>query len=166
MMKNFNYFRYLSQMPNCIWLEGLITEDQTKAGDPTYGMWVGWHGFQNAGWTLLHNFPMWTVLEGATTGCLRPIKVDSANTSGNFIFVSGLLDPKKFCEFDINNNIIEDPTKYFICNLPVAGVFTPITNNQKITFQAGAANFKNWFTTAQRDKILTYVNAKNWILTW
>ena len=153
------YVSYMS-IPSCVHIDGLIEEStDTHAGQ-------GFHGFNSSSYTNLMDFPMWKVLEGATTGCLRPITVNVPNTRGNFTFVSSLLDPKKFCEFDINNNIIEDPTKYFICNLPVVGVFTPTTNNQKITFNAGAANFKNWFTTAQRDKILKYVNAKNWILTW
>lgn len=152
------YVSYMS-IPSCVHIDGLIEEStDTHAAQ-------GFHGFNSTSYTNLMDFPMWKVFDGATTGCLRPIT--SVNARGNFIFVSGLLDPKKFCEFDINDNIIEDPTKYFICNLPVAGVFTPTTNNQKITFYgSGAANFKNWFTTTQRDKILTYVNAKNWILTW
>ena len=150
------YVSYMS-IPSCVHIDGLIEEStDTHAGQ-------GFHGFNSTSYTNLMDFPMWKVLEGATTGCLRPITINVPNTRGNFIFFSGLLDPKKFCEFDINNNIIEDPTKYFICNLPVVGVFTPTTNNQKININA---NFKNWFTTAQRTKILNYINAKNWILTW
>ena len=151
---NVNYM----SIPSCVHIDGLIAEStDTHAGQ-------GFHGFNSSSYTNLMDFPMWKVLDGATTGCLRPIT--SPNSRGNFIFVSALLDPKKFCEFDENNNPIEDPTKYFICNLPVVGVFTPTTNNQKLTFNLGAANFKNWFTATQRDKILTYINAKNWIMQW
>lgn len=152
------YISYMS-IPSCVHIDGLIEEST----DPNAGQ--GFHGFNSSSYTNLMDFPMWKVLEGATTGCLRPITDGVVNSRGNFIFVSGLLDPKKFCEFD-ENGIIEDPTKYFICNLPVVNVYTPITNNQKLTFNLGAANFKNWFTQAQRDEILTYINAKNWILTW
>ena len=64
-------------------------------------------------------FPMWTVLEGATTGCLLPRPQGSTATYANFIFYSKNLERKYFCEFDENGTIIEDPTKYFLCNLPV-----------------------------------------------
>lgn len=151
------YVSYMS-IPSCVHIDGLIEEStDTHVGQ-------GLHGFSSASYTNLMDFPMWKVLEGATTGCLKP--VTAPHPYGNFVFVSSLLNPKKFCEFDENDNIIEDSSKYFICNLPVVGVFTPITNNQKITFNQGAANFKNWFTPTQRNKILTYVNAKNWILIW
>jgi hypothetical protein len=155
--------RYLQQMPNCIWLEGLITEDQTKAGDPTYGMWVGWHGFSNSGWTLLHNFPMWTVLEGATTGCLLPM-VSQANvslyTNGSFQFYSTLLNPKYFCEFD-ENGIIEDPTKYFICNLPVENI-----SHVNIYVRFMDLTFKDNYTAAQQSAISAYLTNKKWNLVW
>ena len=150
------YVSYMS-IPSCVHIDGLIEENQ----EPHAGQ--GFHGFNSSSYTNLMDFPMWKVLDGSTTGCLRPIT--TPNTRGNFVFVSSLLDPKKFCEFD-ENGIIEDPTKYFICNLPVVNVYTPTTNNQKVTFNSGAANFKNWFTTAQRNEILRYVNAKNWILIW
>lgn len=153
------YVSYMS-IPSCVHIDGLIEEStDVHAGQ-------GFHGFNSTSYTNLMDFPMWKVLEGATTGCLKPITDGVVNSRGDFRFVSALLDPKKFCEFDVNNNIIEDPSKYFICNLPVVNVYTPITNNQKLTFNVGAANFKNWFTQAQRDKILTYVNEKNWILIW
>lgn len=155
--------RYLRQMPNCIWLEGLITEDQTKAGDPTYGMWVGLHGFSNSGWKLLHNFPMWKVLEGATTGCLLPMVNQthvSFYTYGSFRFYSKLLNPKYFCEFD-ENGIIEDPTKYFICNLPVQNI-----SHANIYVRFEDLTFKDNYTASQQDAIRTYLANKNWNLVW
>ena len=106
---------------------------------------------------------MWTVLEGATTGCLLPMN-EQANVAiysqGRFDFYSTNLEARFFCEFD-ENGIIEDPTKYFICNLP----FETISNtNIQVRFRD--LTFKNNYTSAQQSAISTYLTNKNWNLVW
>jgi hypothetical protein len=127
-------------------------------------MWVGWHGFSNSGWKLLHNFSMWKVLEGATTGCLLPM-VSQANvslyTNGSFRFYSKLLNPKYFCEFDENGTIIEDPTKYFLCNLPVQNI-----SHANIYVRFEDLTFKDNYTAAQQSAISAYLTNKKWNLVW
>ncbi|NCA80700.1 MAG: hypothetical protein EOM76_11060, partial [Sphingobacteriia bacterium] len=99
----------LNCIPNCVYLDGTFTENQLN--DATS---AGIHnGFRTNAYTLLQNFPMWTVLEGATTGCLLPRPEGSTVSAyANFIFYSKNLERKYFCEFDENGTIIEDPTKY------------------------------------------------------
>ena len=74
---------YIRVIPNCDYLEGTFTEDQTSA-------FPGIHGFISNNMRNLKNFPMWTVLEGATTGCLLP--ATSASTLANFRFRSMQLE--------------------------------------------------------------------------
>ena len=146
-------------MPNCVYLEGTFTENQSN--DATS---AGMHrGFQTSAFTLLQNFPMWTVLEGAMTGCLLPMN-EQANVTiysqGRFDFFSKNLEPKYFCEFD-ENGIIEDATKYFICNLPIE---TETHVNIQVKFED--LTFKNYFTAEQQTAIQNYLNAKKWNLLW
>ena len=151
------YTNYIHSIPNAMYLMGTITEDQTAT---TY---AGYHGFNLSAYTLLRNFPMWTVLEGATTGCLLPMK-NQANVSnylnGSFRFYSKNLEPKRFCEFD-ENGIIKDATKYFICNLPIE---TETHANIQVKFED--LTFKNYFTAEQQTAIKNYLNAKKWNLVW
>lgn len=153
------YNRYLLTLPNMVYIDGVITEDQTKIADIN----AGWHEFRNSGWRMLQNFPMWKVLEGATTGCLLPM-TNQTNVnnylSGSFRFYSTNLEPNKFCEFD-ENGIIEDPTKYFICNLPIE---TETHVNIQVKFDD--LTFKNYFTAAQQSAISTYLTNKKWNLIW
>lgn len=149
---------YLNLMPNMITIEGTITEDQTTAGT-TY---AGIHAF-NKTWRNLTNFPMWKVLEGATTGCLLPMTTQTnvaIYTNGSFRFYSTSLNPTLFCEFD-ENGIIEDPTKYFICNLPFE-----INTHANIFVKFDDLTFKNYFTAEQINVINAYLTNKNWNLVW
>ena len=102
---------YVGGIPSAEILEGTITENQeyTASG-------VGCHGFNKSDWTVLRNFPMWTVLDGAVTGCLRP--AEKASSSANFVFYSNQLDGEYFAQFDANGNLDLDPTKTFVPNLP------------------------------------------------
>ena len=105
---------------------------------------------------------MWTVIGGATTGCLLPMR--TANTDnyvyGSFLFYSPNLEPKYFCEFD-ENGIIKDPTKYFICNLPIE-----VNTHANIYVRFVDLTFKNYYTEAQRNAISAYITNKNWNLVW
>ena len=149
---------YLSAMPNMVYIEGFIEEDITQT-DANAGMC----NFRNSGWRMLQNFPMWKVKESATTGCLLPMKTQTnvANyLNGSFRFYSTNLEPNKFCEFD-ENGIIEDPTKYFICNLPIE---TETHANIQVKFED--LTFKNNYTQAQQIDIKAYLSAKKWSLQW
>ena len=145
---------YVLGIPSAEILEGTITEDQE------YAQGIGFHGFNKSEWTVLRNFPMWTVLDEPTdTGCLRPAA--SANSIANFIFYSNQLEGKYFAQFDANGNIDLDPTKSFVANLP----FLPGNVAQKITFDD--KTFVNQFTPAEQDAIEDLVvNQKKWILEW
>ena len=149
---------YLLSMPNMVYIEGFIEEDVTQTNAD-----AGMCNFRNSGWRMLQNFPMWKVKEGATTGCLLPMKTQTnvANyLNGSFRFYSTNLEPNKFCEFD-ENGIIEDPNKYFICNLPIE---TETHANIQVKFED--LTFKNNYTSAQQSAIQRYLNAKNWNLAW
>ncbi len=149
----------LNFIPNCVYVDGTFTENQSN--DATS---AGMHnGFKTSAYTLLQNFPMWTVLEGASTGCLLPMK-EQTNVGfylrGSFDFYSKNLEPKYFCEFD-ENGIIEDATKYFICNLP----FETISHiNIQVRFRD--LTFKNNYTSAQQSAISAYLTNKKWNLVW
>lgn len=144
---------YLRGTPSAELLEGTITENQTVATRS------GAHGFNAANWTVLRNFPMWTVLNGSETGCLRP--AESASSYANFVFYSNQLVGKYFAQFDANGNLDLDPTKTFVANLP----FLPGNVAQKITFDD--KTFVNQFTPAEQDAIEDLVvNQKKWILEW
>lgn len=153
------YNNYLLSLPNMVYIDGVITEDQTKIADIN----AGFHYFRNSGWKMLQNFPMWKVIGSATTGCLLPMNTQTnVNNylSGAFDFYSTNLEPNKFCEFD-ENGIIEDPTKYFICNLP----FETISHtNIQVRFRD--LTFKNNFTAEQQSAISTYLTNKKWNLVW
>ena len=149
---------YLSAMPNMVYIEGFIEEDVTQTNAD-----AGMCNFRNSGWRMLQNFPMWKVKEGATTGCLLPMKkqtVVNNYLNGSFRFYSTNLEPNKFCEFD-ENGIIEDPNKYFICNLPIE---TETHANIQVKFED--LTFKNNYTSAQQSAIQTYLTNKNWNLAW
>ena len=106
---------------------------------------------------------MWKVLEGASTGCLLPMTAQTnvnSYLSGSFRFYSTNLEPNKFCEFD-ENGIIEDPTKYFICNLPVENI-----DNTNISVKFEDLTFKNNYTEAQKIAIRAYLASKKWNLSW
>ena len=144
---------YVGGIPSAEILEGTITEDQE------YTVGYGTHGFNKSAWTVLRNFPMWTVLDGADTGCLRPAA--GAKSDANFIFYSNQLEGKYFAQFDANGNLDTDPTKSFVANLP----FLPGNVAQKITFDD--KTFVNQFTPAEQDAIEDLVvNQKKWILEW
>ncbi|HOO24974.1 MAG TPA: hypothetical protein PLR95_07865, partial [Paludibacteraceae bacterium] len=144
---------YVYGIPSAEILEGTITENQEYTAN------VGCHGFSKWHWTVLRNFPMWTVLDGADTGCLRP--ATSASSYANFIFYSNQLEGKYFAKFDANGNIDLDPTNTFVANLP----FLPGNVAQKITFND--KTFVNQFTLAEQDAIEDLVvNQKKWILEW
>ena len=150
--------QYLRYMPNMIYIEGFISEDPTNTTS------AGLHnGLRTNAYTLLQNFPMWKVLEGASTGCLLPMN-EQTNIAiylqGSFDFYSTNLEPKYFCEFD-ENGIIEDPAKYFICNLP----FETISHtNIQVRFRD--LTFKNNYTSEQQNAISAYLTNKNWNLVW
>ena len=147
----------LNYIPNCCYLEGTFTENQTNDAAS-----AGIHnGFRTGSYTLLQNFPMWTVLEGATTGCLLPRPQGSTvNAYANFIFYSKNLERKYFCEFDENGTIIEDPTKYFLCNLPVQ----QYVSGQTIRFVGNT--FFSLFTAEEITEIQRYIALKKWGITW
>lgn len=150
---NLRYGGYVGGIPSAEILEGTITEDQEYAAN------YGWHGFNKPEWTVLRNFPMWTVLDGADTGCLRPAA--SASSHANFIFYSNQLEGKYFAKFDANGNLDLDPTNTFVANLP----FLPGNVAQTITFED--KTFVNQFTPAEQDAIEDLVvNQKKWILEW
>ncbi len=148
---------YLNGLPNAMYLTGTVTEDQTSTATD------GRHGFNYSAWTILQNFPMWTVLEGATTGCLLPMVSQTSvglYGHGSFIFYSPNLEARYFCEFD-ENGIIEDPTKYFLCNLPVQNI-----SHVNIYVRFTYLRFKDNYTASQQDAIRTYLANKNWNLVW
>ena len=149
---------YLQLMPNTVYLEGFIEEDVTQT-DADAGMC----NFRNSGWKMLQNFPMWKVKKGATTGCLLPMKTQTnvnVYLNGSFDFYSTNLEPNLFCEFD-ENGIIEDPTKYFICNLPIETI-----SHANIQVRFRDLTFKNSYTSAQQSAIQTYLTNKKWSLQW
>lgn len=139
-------------LPNVMHLEGTMTEIQTITAN------AGRHGF-NKKWNLLKNFPMWTVLEGASTGCLLPAQ--SAGANSNFRFYSFQLERSNFAVFNENGEIDLDPTKSFVANLPyLSGEVA-----QTITFDD--KTFKNQFTAEERTQIEDLVvNQKKWGLSW
>jgi hypothetical protein len=144
---------YIGGIPSAEILEGTITENQE------YTAGRGFHGFNKPEWTVLRNFPMWTVLDGANTGCLRPAA--GASSYANFIFYSNQLEGKYFAKFDGNGNIDLDPTKTFVANLP----FLSGNVAQTITFDD--TTFKNQFTAEERTQIEDLVvNQKKWGLSW
>ena len=150
---NLRYMGYVAGIPSAEILEGTITEDQE------YAVNYGTHGFNKPEWTVLRNFPMWTVLDEADTGCLRP--AEAAKSYANFIFYSNQLEGKYFAQFDANGNLDTDPTKSFVANLP----FLSGNVAQKITFED--KTFVNQFTPAEQDAIEDLVvNQKKWILEW
>ena len=144
---------YVSNLPDTQYYEGTITENQTET------KFIGYHGFRGSAtkYQQQKNFPLWTVLEGATTGCLRPLQV--ANTNGSFLFSSLQLERSNFAIFDEFGNI-SDPTKSFVANLPI--VSSGIA--QTITFTD--TTFKNLFTEGEQAKIVSTITGKNWGLTW
>ena len=149
---------YLAYIPNMVYIEGYIEEDTTQT-DANAGMC----NFRNSGLKMLQNFPMWKVKEDATTGCLLPMKTQAnvaAYLNGSFRFYSTNLEPNLFCEFD-ENGIIEDPTKYFICNLPIETI-----SHANIQVKFEDLTFKNQFTAEEQTAIQGYLNAKNWNLLW
>jgi hypothetical protein len=151
---------YVSNVPDTQYFEGTITENQTAT------IFIGYHGFRGSAtkYQQQKNFPLWTVLEGASTGCLRPLQV--ANTNGSFLFSSLQLERSNFALF--NNGVIDnDPTKSFVANLPVLP--TDINGNvivpQTIRFED--TTFKNQFTENERNKIVSKITTdKHWGLTW
>lgn len=149
---------YVGGIPSAEILEGTITEDQE------YTAGVGFHGFNKSDWTVLRNFPMWTVLEGASTGCLRPAQ--SANALANFRFYSMQLERSNFALFDELGNMDFRPHKSFVANLPVLPTdeFGNVIVPQSITFED--TTFKNQFTEDERNKIVSTITGKNWGLTW
>lgn len=142
---------YIYGIPNCDYLEGTFTEDQTSTSP-------GLHRFSSNNMRNLINFPMWTVLDGASTGCLLP--TSSLSSYANFIFYSTNLERKYFCEFDENGTIIENPTKYFLCNLPVQQYVT----GQSVRFVTNA--FWSLFTANEISEIERYIGLKNWAIIW
>lgn len=145
-------YNQLHSLPNAMYLTGTITELQTTT---TY---AGYHGFNLTAYTLLRNFPMWTVLEGASYGCLKPMTAYS--TRGNFRFVSTNLEREYFAQFDELGELILDPTLTFIANLPIETV-----TGATITFDD--KTFKDKFTSAEQEKIVTLVTTiKKWTLAW
>ena len=148
--------QYLGNMPNMVYIEGFIEEDVTQTDEN-----AGVCGFKNSGWIMLQNFPMWKVKDGATTGCLLPRPQGSTvRTNANFIFYSKNLERKYFCEFDANGTIIEDPTKYFLCNLPVQ----QYVSGQTIRFVTNT--FWSLFTANEITEIERYIGLKNWGIIW
>ena len=147
----------LNYLPDCVYLDGTFTENQLN--DAAAGLH---RGFQTHLYISLKNFPMWTVLEGATTGCLLPMTTTNTNNYqlGSFLFYSTNLEAKYFCEFD-ENGIIKDPTKYFICNLPIE-----INTHTNIYVRFADLKFKDNYTSAQQSAIQNYLNAKKWNLIW
>lgn len=153
------YGNYLALLPNMVYIDGVITEDQTKIADIN----AGFHNFRNSGWKMLQNFPMWKVIGSATTGCLLPMNTQTVVNnylSGSFDFYSTNLEPNKFCEFD-ENGIIENPTKYFICNLPFEAI-----SHTNIQVRFRDLTFKDNYTAAQQSAISAYLTNKKWSLQW
>ena len=147
-----SFFNQIHSIPNAMYLMGTITEDQTAT---TY---AGYHGFNLAAYTLLRNFPMWTVLEGASYGCLKPMQ--TIHPRGNFLFASYNLERDYFAKFDELGELILDPTLSFVANLPVQ-----TKNGATITFTD--KTFRNKFTANEQLKIKTLLNnKKNWGLAW
>ena len=142
---------YIKGIPNCDYLEGTFTEDQTSA-------FPGLHGFNSNTMRNLKNFPMWTVLGGASTGCLLP--ATSASSYANFKFWSMQLERSNFAIFDELGNIDLDPTKSFVANLPIlSGSIV-----QSITFED--TSFRILFTENEQSQIVSIITGKNWGLTW
>ena len=142
---------YISGIPNCDYLEGTFTENQTS------NAFDGLHGFNSNNMRNLKNFPLWTVLGGAMTGCLLP--ATSASALANFRFWSMQLERSNFALF--NAGVIDtDPTKSFVANLPtvLAG------SAQTILFDD--TTFKNQFTEGEQAQIVSTITGKNWGLTW
>ena len=146
-----SFYNQIHLIPNAMYLMGTITENQTAT---TY---AGYHGFNLSAYTLLRNFPMWTVLEGANYGCLKPMQTISAR--GNFDFYSTNLERDYFAKFDEFGELILDPTLSFIANLPVQTV-----SGANIKFRD--STFKNKFTAGEITKISTLLTSKKWSLTW
>ena len=149
----------LNCLPDCLYLEGTFTENQSNDASS-----AGLHyGFKSNQLVSLKNFPMWKVKEGATTGCLLPMKTQTNVNfylNGSFDFYSTNLEPKRFCEFD-ENGIIKDATKYFICNLPIETI-----SHTNIQVRFRDLLFKNNYTAAQQSAISTYLTNKKWNLVW
>ena len=145
---------YVSGLPEFQYLEGTITENQTDATN------VGRHGFRGtiSKYQQQKNFPMWTVIGGASTGCLRPLQ--AASTSGSFVFSSLQLERSNFAIF--NGGVIDnDPAKSFVANLPIlSGAIV-----QTIKFED--TTFKNQFTENERSQIVSVITVdKKWDLIW
>ena len=100
------------------------------------------------------NFPLWTVIGGASTGCLRPLQ--AANVNGSFIFSSLQLERSNFAIFDEFGNIDLDPTKSFVANLPV------VSNAIAQTITFSDTTFKNLFTAGEQAQIVSTITGKNW----
>ena len=138
-------------IPNCDYIEGTFTEDQASA-------FPGLHRFNSNNMRNLKNFPLWTVIGGATTGCLLP--ATSASALANFNFWSMQLERSNFALF--NSGVIDnDPTKSFVANLPIlSGSIV-----QSITFED--TTFKNQFTENEQSQIISVITAdKKWDLIW
>ena len=143
---------YIERIPNCDYLEGTFTENQTS------NAFDGLHGFNSNNMRNLKNFPLWTVLEGAATGCLLP--ATSASALANFRFWSMQLERSNFAVF--NDGVIDtDPTKSFVANLPILSG----TVVQSIKFED--TTFKNQFTENEKSQIISVITAdKKWDLIW
>lgn len=144
---------YIRGIPNCDYLEGTFTEDQASA-------FPGLHGFNSNNMRNLKNFPMWTVLGGATTGCLLPATAPSA--LANFRFWSMQLERSNFAIFDELGNIdLADPTKSFVANLPV------LSGSIVQSIKIDDTTFKNQFTENERLQIVRVITVdKKWDLQW
>ncbi len=138
------------RIPNCDYLEGTFTEDQASA-------FAGLHGFNSNNMRNLKNFPLWTVIGGATTGCLLP--ATASNGLANFRFWSMQLERSNFALF--NNSVIDtDPTKSFVANLPT------VLAGSAQTIYFDDTTFKNQFTAGEQAQIVSTITGKNWGLTW
>lgn len=143
---------YIERIPNCDYLEGTFTENQTS------NAFDGLHGFNSNNMRNLKNFPLWTVIGGATTGCL--LRATSPSALANFRFWSMQLERSNFALF--NNGVIDnDPAKSFVANLPIlSGSIV-----QSITFED--TTFKNQFTENERLQIISVITVdKKWDLIW
>ena len=145
---------YIRGIPNCDYLEGTFTENQTSSA------FDGLHGFNSNNMRNLKNFPMWTVLGGATTGCLLPATAPSA--LANFRFWSLQLERSNFAIFDELGNIdLADPTKSFVANLPV------LSGSIVQSIKIDDTTFKNQFTENERLQIVRVITVdKKWDLQW
>jgi hypothetical protein len=142
---------YIRGIPNCDYLEGTFTENQTS------NSFDGLHGFNSNNMRNLKNFPLWTVLGGATTGCLLPAA--SASALANFRFWSMQLERSNFAVF--NDGVIDtDPTKSFVANLPI------VSSEIAQTIYFDDTTFKNQFTENEQAQIVSTITGKNWGLTW